>query len=76
MTGARAAHPAASCLGKVRFDSAVLARDVATRHSPKKNKPKRDVYSCFHCGGWHIGTDRSRIGMRQNLKLREARHDR
>ena len=74
MTGARIVNPAVSCDGKVRFDSPALARAVTTRHSPRKDRPKRDAYRCVHCGGWHVGTDRSRIGAKQARKVREARH--
>ena len=40
------------CFGKERFESAILANEVAQRE-PSKN---REGYRCRSCGGWHIGT--------------------
>lgn len=46
--------PAHSCVGKVPFESAVLAREVAQR-SRKRHCNNVQPYKCQHCGKWHIG---------------------
>lgn len=52
-------EPLLQCAGKVRFESAALARKVARQRGRggkgrKGNKPGV-AYRCAHCGGWHIG---------------------
>lgn len=40
------------CLGKVRFESARLASEIAkARHV----HGRREAYRCDSCGGWHLG---------------------
>lgn len=46
---ATAGQQAASCLGKHRFASAVLA------HRASKRRKRRHVYRCRYCGFWHVG---------------------
>jgi hypothetical protein len=41
----------ASCEGKYRFDSAVVALEAA-RDRSRKGK-KGGIYRCNHCRGWH-----------------------
>lgn len=43
-----------NCLGKVRFDSLVLARRVARRGKGDERRG-REPYHCAFCRGWHIG---------------------
>lgn len=40
------------CAGRVRFESAVLAYQVASRRPDKH----REHYVCSACGGFHLGT--------------------
>lgn len=42
---------AQQCEGKQRFDSP----HIGYRINRRKKAPKRDVYRCPHCGGWHLG---------------------
>ena len=42
-----------ACIGKERFMSATLARQIARRRA-KRGKPV-EAYHCEHCGGFHIG---------------------
>jgi hypothetical protein len=51
----RQSDPAASCRGKVRFDTATEARKVARRAS-SRNEDAIRAYRCESCRGWHIGT--------------------
>ena len=41
---------AALCVGKVRFDSAVVANRAARRRGNRRS------YRCLACGGFHVGT--------------------
>lgn len=48
--------PIATCVGKHRFETPGLAREIVNRKSPKGGRKYRaEVYRCPHCGGWHIG---------------------
>lgn len=54
MTQLRPPHdPAASCDGKVAFDSHRLANDVIKRRA--RTKRTRQPYHCGNCGKWHLG---------------------
>jgi len=61
----------AGCVGKVRFDSARLAHEVAkprhrrgrTRGTPIRDQ--REVYRCPYCGGWHVGQRRVNLNLRR-----------
>lgn len=39
-----------SCMGKARFDSAILAHTAANRRG------QREHYKCRVCGAFHVGT--------------------
>lgn len=47
----------AQCFGKVGFESAALARQVAQRRNrrTKTHRKQSLVYRCSYCGRWHIG---------------------
>jgi hypothetical protein len=49
----------AQCEGKKRFASFSLARKVAHRQHGRC-KVKLAAYACKFCGGFHVGTHRSR----------------
>jgi hypothetical protein len=59
------------CTGKVRFESAVIARRAALR---KKN---REVYRCPACGGFHVSSggipEPSRAKLVKPLVVKEVR---
>jgi len=48
---------AASCTGKVRFESHGAAARVQKRRGKKRDNGKRaqEAYRCKVCQGWHIG---------------------
>jgi hypothetical protein len=47
------------CVGKVRFESAILAAEVAAR---SQKRGHREHYYCRSCGGFHVGShNRSNI---------------
>lgn len=47
--------PAASCAGKVRFDTFALASRVNRQRNKGRSDRGRSVYACPHCRGFHIG---------------------
>jgi hypothetical protein len=60
--------------GKIMFTSEVAARRRANRVAQTGKAKKSETchsYQCEHCGGWHIGRDKSRDG-RFSRHLREV----
>lgn len=58
------------CTGKVRFDSALLAAEVARKRrgfgpATKGDRKTREPYRCENCGRWHLGTA---AGMQSRIK--------
>jgi hypothetical protein len=51
------------CRGKVGFDSALLANQVARE---RKRVSRRSAYRCQRCGKWHLGEQKRTAHM--NLK--------
>lgn len=49
-------HKAASCVGKVAFESKSLADRVCGRRKGGKRDLCREPYRCIHCGKWHLGS--------------------
>lgn len=58
-------HDTCPITGKLMFTSQVAAdrraERVAQRGKAKKSETVHS-YQCPHCGGWHIGRDKSRDG--------------
>lgn len=51
--------------GKIMFTSEVAAQRRADRVAQMGKAAKSETchpYQCGHCGGWHIGRDKSRDG--------------
>lgn len=51
--------------GKLMFTSQTAADRRASRVAQMGKAAKSETvhsYQCFHCGGWHIGRDKSRDG--------------
>lgn len=47
----------AQCLGKHRYESAVLAHDVA-RQQRRREDSRIVAYRCHACACWHVGNRR------------------
>lgn len=52
---AHAEFEAASCTGKVRFDTYGAADRVQARRAKNRSRRKEQVYRCRLCQGFHIG---------------------
>lgn len=57
-----------SCAGKVPFESAAIAVEVAERQ--RDGRAPRKAYRCIWCGCWHLGSNKTAFV--PNLKLRRA----
>lgn len=47
------------CLGKEAFESAALAKEVASRKTRRAGKSGLNFYKCGWCGMFHIGHHKS-----------------
>jgi hypothetical protein len=56
------------CAGKERFESPLLAAQVAARAEDKR----RDPYRCRSCGGWHIGGGASKAHVASRKVLEQT----
>jgi hypothetical protein len=47
------------CAGKEAFQSASLAKEVASRKTRRADRRGMNAYHCPYCGAWHIGHHKS-----------------
>lgn len=45
------------CIGKHRFDSQAIAKQVAKRMA-RTHESSTSAYKCATCGGWHVGNNK------------------
>lgn len=62
MTESRKHVWVSQCAGKVAFDSAALAHEIAKKRSSRRRgkdrkREPRVVYRCRWCGKWHLGQE-------------------
>ena len=48
---------AAGCIGKHKFNTSAIAKQVARRDAPHRSAVLH-VYRCRECGSWHIASIR------------------
>lgn len=71
-------HEAASCTGKVRFESHAAASKVQRRRgrSHDRDRKQGEVYRCHVCRGYHIGRKSDQERPKHEFQRFKARYER